>query len=264
MRRARARRAGDRDSACRRSRPSTPGHVEAAIDRRSTAGRATARGRGSRRRTPSPASPRRANGCSRWRATAGSVAFATTPARRRCSPLYRRLAARAACRGRRGAQRRRDRRRSVRAAAGCAGSTASPCSPTAPPCSATTASKPPSEWLFTLPRPDLVVSPTAPSPASPPAPGSRWWPSPTSTRSPSPSPPGRAGPSGSFRSTTVGRPRAYSSLLDLLETLAAAPPTPLDRSRPSPRTQPARSCSFATRAASAYAHPAEKRGKRKG
>ena len=58
-------------------------------------------------------------------------------------------------------------------------------------------------------------------------------------------------------------PRAYAPLLDLLESIASGAATPADPFAEPLAGRP-RSPSFATCAAGAYAHPAEKRGKRKG
>ena len=92
---------------------------------------------------------------------------------------------------------------------------------------------------------------------------SRWWRSPTSTRS------ALAVAAWQGRAVRIvplddrRPPAAYAGLLDLLESLASAPIDPFACARDAP-PKPARSCSFATRAAEAYAHPAEKRGIRKG
>ena len=193
-------------------------------------------------------------------AARGRIAFATArPAS--LLPLYRRLVARAGAAG-----------ADVLAAdetgvVGLSGRRVrwidgSRCSPTAPPSSATTASTPPTSGSSPSPVPTSSC-PTAPSPGVAVATGlevvafadldavalavAAWQ--------------GR-----SLRIVPLDDrrpPRAYAGLLDLLESLAAGPEGP---ARPAARfrRRPARSPSFATRAAGAYAHPAEKRGRRKG
>ena len=150
---------------------------------------------------------------------------------------------------------------SARRGGGSAGSTTSPCSPTARPCSPTTRSTRPRSGCSRLARPDLVVADHVYA--------------------------GVASASGlevvAFADLDAvalavaawqGRavrivplddrrpPAAYAGLLDLLESLTSAELDPLP-ALACPQ-KPARSCSFATRAAGAYAHPAEKRGIRKG
>ena len=237
-------------------------HVEIAVaDDLRLGGRRPAR-RASRPRAPSTASPPRANGSSKSRARGGRIAFATDAAgvapaalpsaRRRaparpaptCSPPTR-----PACVGPvgptgaldrqgRGAHRRR------RAS------------------SATTASTPPTSGSSPSPRPDLVVADRTYAGVAV-ATGlevvafadldavalavAAWQ--------------GRA-----LRIVPLDDrrpPRAYAGLLDLLESLAAAAERPL---RPAHGSGVDRlvARSFATRAAGAYAHPAEKRGRRKG
>ena len=163
---------------------------------------------------------------SKWRDDGGRIAFATTRPGVVASALPPSGRARWR-RGRRSAARRRDRGVRSRRAAGCAGSTGSRCSPTAPRSSATTASTPRSEWLFTLARPELVVCDRTYAGVAVGA-GlevvafadldavalavAAWQ--------------GRA-----VRIVPLDErrpPRAYTGLLDLLETLAAGPGDPID------------------------------------
>ena len=123
------------------------------------------------------------------------------------------------------------------------------------------------EWLFTLARPDLVVADRTLRRASRvgerarggrvrrPRRGRRWR-----------SPPGagravRVVPARRAPTAPAPTPRC-----SICSRIARPPPrsTRFGRAPELPRRHAARSCSFATRAAGAYAHPAEKRGKRKG
>ena len=190
----------------------------------------------------------------RVRDRAPGVAPAALPSARRRAPRPRAPTVLA---------RRRDRRVRARRADACAGSTRSRCSPTAPRSSATTASTPPRSGSSRSPVP-TSSSPTARYAGVAVAVGlevvafadldavalavAAWQ--------------GRA-----LRIVPLDDRRPPRGLRRAARSArSASPPPRVDpfAVRSGAGAEPARSCSFATRAAGAYAHPAEKRGKRKG
>ena len=251
---------GDAERALRARRRSPGSHlrsVAAAVEADLRLGRRRSATRASRRAAPSTASPPRRRGARgrarRWSARvrdrASGRAPPALPSPRPCAPRQGGEVLAGDETSSFGPDR----------AAGSAGSTASPCSPTARACSPTTRSTRPRSGCSPSPGP-IWSSPTTPSPAWRRRPASRSWPSPTSTRS------ALAVAAWQGRAVRIvplddrRPPAAYAGLLDLLEDRStSAELDPFTASRDD-RQKPARSCSFATRAARAYAHPAESGG----
>ena len=207
---------------------------------------------------------RRVHAHPRSRARAAGGSRSRPRARRRCSQLYRRLAARAAAEGGEVLDAHRDRRRSVPAVGACGGSTASRCSPTAPRLLADDTVDAADELLFTLARPDLVVADRSLRRGGA-GPGPRGG----GVRRPRRGRAGRRRLAGPGRADRAPRrapaPRAYAGSSSCSRARRRRPrSTRFGGPRMQAADDRARSCSFATRAAQAYAHPAEKRGIRKG